>query len=113
MGSRITVYNPPEYTIRCTGEEFQAISLPGILECRVRRGSFILALNNTLVPGEYAFSVTAETPLQTPRTNKFSLLLIDKNENVQDAAMNLAGQDIRQDFSVAATALVWTSSDPG
>jgi hypothetical protein len=117
LGAQIKVLNPPDYTVRCSGDEFNSIYLPGILECTTRRGFFTLALNDTLAPGSYAFSVMVETPRTTPGRrlsgNKFSLLLLDKNQQVQDASMNMAGQEIRQDFVAQAIELSWTSSEAG
>lgn len=117
LGAQIKVVNPPEYTVRCAGDEFNSIYLPGILECSTRRGFFTLALNDTLAPGSYAFSVYIETPRDTPGRrlsgNKFSLLLLDKNQQVQDAAMNMAGEEIRSDFVAQAIDLSWTSSEAG
>jgi len=117
LGAQIKIINPPEYTVRCSGDQFNSIYLPGILECTTRRGFFTLALNDTLAPGSYAFSVLIETPRDTPGRrlsgNKFSLLLLDKNQQVQDASMNMAGEEIRSDFVAQAIDLSWTSAEAG
>jgi len=83
----------------------------------LRESPPLLALNDTLAPGSYTFSVIIETPRNTPARrlsgNKFSLLLLDKNQQVQDASMNMAGQEIRSDFVAQALDLSWTSSEAG
>jgi hypothetical protein len=117
LGAQIKLINPAEYTVRCSGDQFNPIYLPGILECTTRRGFFMLALNDTLAPGSYAFSVIVETPRETPTRrlsgNQFSLLLLDKNQQVQDASMNMGGQAIRDDFVAQALDMSWTSAEAG
>jgi len=112
-GGKLNIVTPPGFVISCVGTALKAISLPGLLECKVKAPSVFLTLNDTLTPGEYAFAITVRTPVATPTPNTFSLLLVDERGRVQDSAMNLPGQDIRTDLGVVGTPLKWTSSEAG
>eukprot|EP00397_Hematodinium_sp_SG-2012_P005018 GEMP01005035.1.p1 GENE.GEMP01005035.1~~GEMP01005035.1.p1 ORF type:complete len:731 (+),score=154.13 GEMP01005035.1:195-2387(+) len=72
-----------------------------------------LVVNETLVPGMYAFSLMVTVPTATPADNTFSLMLFDKECNVVDAAMNVLGQDIQPGLIMSASPLRWSRSEVG
>ena len=94
----------------------RSLSLPanGQIPCDVTTPQQIrLQLAETLVPGSYAFSVRAQIPMSTPINNMFSLVLFDKFNMVQDAAMNIAGRVIRSGLNFEGIALYWSRADMG
>jgi hypothetical protein len=116
MGAKgyIQILYPPEYQVQCEGEFFKKLTLPGWVTCddNVYATRSRISMNNTLNPGAYAFIVTGTALPNAPNHALFHLQLLDSNEQVHDGAMNLPGQKISTDPSVAALPFVWSNSEP-
>eukprot|EP00929_Paragymnodinium_shiwhaense_P100748 TRINITY_DN632_c3_g1_i1.p1 TRINITY_DN632_c3_g1~~TRINITY_DN632_c3_g1_i1.p1 ORF type:complete len:3134 (+),score=549.00 TRINITY_DN632_c3_g1_i1:175-9576(+) len=112
-GGRVQLAHVPDYDLRCLGAHLREMSLPGVLECAKTSTSITLTLNGTLSQGVYAFAVTAKLPMATPSDNTFSLLVMDRNGKVQDAAVGVAGIDIGPSLGVDPLPLQWTSAEAG
>jgi len=112
-GGKIRIEKPSGLRVQCDPGTFHAISLPGILECKSTRSWVLLSLNDTLTPGEYAFAITAETPAATPTPNLFSLMLINKRDDVQDAIIGFPGLVLQEGLPLSSLPLFWSSSQAG
>uniref|UniRef100_A0A7S1A1Q2 Uncharacterized protein n=1 Tax=Noctiluca scintillans TaxID=2966 RepID=A0A7S1A1Q2_NOCSC len=111
-GSTIQVQYPSTFTYVCAESLFWLLSLPGgSLACE-QEGSVLVRLNTSLPAGKYAFALDLFTPGSTPIINEFAVILSDSSDIVQDGALGLVGQTIR-DLSLQAELLTWTLSDAG
>jgi hypothetical protein len=101
-GGILMVHHPTAFGFDCT--RFNQISLPGQVACKVfeGRGQFGLAFNHTIAPGEYSFTIVADLPVDAAgNSQEFSVILIDRHGNVQDAKMNFGGPTISDILSVS------------
>jgi len=112
-GGRVQLMKPSTMTLSCASEDIALFGLPAMVECSVNSTSFLMTLNGTLAPGEYAFTVAATTPASTPSSNIFSILLRDKYLSIQDAAMNIAGPSLLTSPKVSSPSLAVTSTTAG
>lgn len=104
---------PSSLGLSCDRAQVHLLNLPSLVQCEVNSTSFMITLNGTLAPGEYAFVLTAATPADTPPDNSFAVLLRDSKLAVQDAAMNLPGPKFQPAVKVVRPSLAWTSAEPG
>merc|ERR1739848_781479 len=96
-GGRVEIICPEVYKLSCLeADGFRALSVPGIQICDDSGSGLRLTLNDTLVPGDYAFVVGLTNPAYTPARNLFSVLLRDRSANVIDARMHIEGSRIVQ-----------------
>merc|ERR1719388_284031 len=100
------VHHPTAFAFDCL--KFNPLSLPGGrtggVACKVfdGEGRFGLAFNHTLAPGEYSFTIVADLPVDAAgNSQEFSVELIDRHGNVQDAKMNFGGPTISDILSVS------------
>jgi hypothetical protein len=110
----IQIEYPPTYQVQCDGDFFKKLTLPGWVTCDDNTYAYRsrITMNNTLNPGTYAFVVTG-TALETASDYElFHLQLLESDLTVHDGAMNLPGQKIIRDVSVAALPFVWSNSEP-
>jgi len=112
-GGRLELRKPDSYLIDCSPAAMATISLPIVGRCENSTSSVSILLNGTLAPGEHAFTMKVFTPESTPSPNVFSLLVYNNDNEVQDAAMSMAGQAIHSGLSLLATPISWTSSEAG
>jgi hypothetical protein len=101
-GGILMVHHPTAFGFDCT--RFNKISLPGEVACQVFEGAgkFGLAFNHTIAPGEYSFTIVADLPVDAAgNSQEFSVILIDRHGNVQDAKMNFGGPTISDILSVS------------
>eukprot|EP00746_Dinoflagellata_sp_MGD_P145127 gnl/MRDRNA2_/MRDRNA2_77775_c0_seq1.p1 gnl/MRDRNA2_/MRDRNA2_77775_c0~~gnl/MRDRNA2_/MRDRNA2_77775_c0_seq1.p1 ORF type:complete len:2163 (+),score=280.86 gnl/MRDRNA2_/MRDRNA2_77775_c0_seq1:891-6491(+) len=112
-GGQLVVLLPEVYKLNCQVEEgFNPLNVPGISECNDAGAGLRLTLNSTLAPGDYAFMAGLRNPAYTPANNKFSILLMNKDGNVVDAAMQFQGEQIVQGLSCRPPTLAFSSSQP-
>lgn len=107
---------PYGFTVECEGDKLKSISLPGSLTCispSETNDKVRLTMNETLVPGDYAFAVEGIPPKRTPPNNAFSLVLKDRFGQVRDAAMNIDGWNIHTKLQMRAAPLAWSQSGSG
>jgi hypothetical protein len=106
-GGILMVHHPTAFGFDCT--RFSQISLPGEVACKVftqpggqGAGQFGLAFNHTVAPGEYSFTIVADLPVDAAgNSQEFSIILIDRHGNVQDAKMNFGGPTISDMLSIS------------
>jgi hypothetical protein len=99
-GGMVEVTHPFMFLFYCGGDDnagrigFRKISLPGEIACKTFDNRFMLAFNHTLVPSDYSFTMLAEIPADIPERTEFSVSLIDRHGQVQDARMNIPGPQV-------------------
>jgi hypothetical protein len=99
-GGILEVRHPPTFGFFC--DSFMQVSLPGEVACQVDDGRFRLAFNNTVAPGEYSFSITADIPADAAGESKeFSIFLIDRHGDTQDAKINFGGPMITDQLIIS------------
>merc|ERR1712036_149485 len=103
-GGTMQINIPYEFTVDCLGDKLKPISLPDSLTCVSTDTSSVvtLMLNETLVPGDYAFAIESIAPKHTPSNNVFDLVLYDRFGQVRDAAMNIDGYPIATGLQMRA-----------
>lgn len=97
-GGMVEVRHPTTFTYFC--DSFYQVSLPGEVACETYQESFRLAFNHTVAPGDYSFSILAKIPVDIPDETEFSVLLIDRHGDVQDAAMNVPGPPVKDNLII-------------
>lgn len=120
-GGTIVVLHPSGFEIQCDGVNLRQISLPGLsIPCTLPTApqavpQFNLTLTETLVFGEYSFSVKARIPAETPTNNVFSIQLFGKDDShyARDAAINVMGLAIQPGLDLRGEPIEWTRSQPG
>jgi len=97
-GGMVEVRHPTTFTYFC--DSFYQVSLPGEVACETYQESFRLAFNHSVAPGDYSFSILAKIPVDIPDETEFSVLLIDRHGDVQDAAMNVPGPPVKDNLII-------------
>jgi hypothetical protein len=115
VAAYVRVVMPETFGANCNDGEWNAVSLPDKSTCVVdtKNNYLEVTINQTLVPGMYSFTVLAIPPAAMPEHNIFSLLVLNKNREVADAAMNIPGYEIRHGIKVVGTELIWSNSEMG
>lgn len=89
-GSAVVVEAPDSYLLSCSEGGLKQISLPGgAPQCT--DSPLLLELDTTFSSGEFAFSVVADLPPETPYPNLFNIIVQDRDANVVDAAYGIPG----------------------
>jgi hypothetical protein len=101
---------PPNYIPMC--ETINFLSLPGNPGCITIQDSppyeetlmyrIRIQVNQTLVQGDYSFMMMLLVPPMTPENHEFSMVLMDQQQLVKDAAMNLNVPDMIFGASITA-----------
>lgn len=115
--SYLRVLLPDTFSASCNEEQgyWNGISLPAKSSCYAdsKKNYLEVTINQTMVPGLYSFTVMAIPPASKPERNLFSLLVLNKDREVADAAMNLPGYEIRHGIKMVGTQLIWSNSEMG
>jgi hypothetical protein len=111
----LRVLLPDTFGAQCNDGDWNPISLPAKTSCNsdAKKNYLEVTINQTLVPGMYALTVLAIPPASGPESNIFSLLVLNKDREVADAAMNLPGYEIRHGIKMVGTELIWSNSEMG
>ncbi|CAK0796491.1 unnamed protein product [Prorocentrum cordatum] len=104
---------PSTFIILCEGAFFEQLGLRGDFSCTVGDGYFELTIDYPISIGQQAFAVTATPPAAEPVDNSFYIKLIDTDEEVIDAAMNIQGLQIQHGLPMTALDLTWSNSEAG
>jgi len=110
---KIRVGYPSTFIILCEGAFFEQLGLRGDFSCTVGDGYFELTIDYPISIGQQAFAVTATPPAAEPVDNSFYIKLIDTDEEVIDAAMNIQGLQIQHGLPMTALDLTWSNSEAG
>jgi hypothetical protein len=97
-GGMLEVIHPVQFKFFC--DAFNQVSIPGEVACETNEESFRLAFNHTVPPGDYSFSIMVEIPQDIPEVREFSVLLYDRHGDVQDAAMNVPGPEVKDNLVI-------------
>lgn len=110
-GGWLEVRLPEGFNPVCDGRFLDAIALPTTGGCRVVDPmTFIVTLNSTMVPGEYAFAISITPPSTQPLRNLITIILKDRTGTVRDAAVDMLGLNIQDKLKIKSTPLKWTQS---
>jgi hypothetical protein len=111
-GGLVEVLVPEVYKLSChPADGFKALSLKNYEACDDSGQGLRLALNDTLTPGQYSFTVGVTNPAYTPPYNKFDILLYDRDGRVVDARMQIEGQYIISGLYVRHGLIAFDSSE--
>lgn len=113
-GGWLEVALPEGLRPECAGNAMEPINMPPQIDCidadpRILR----VWLNSTIFPGLYAFAIRVAPPPSTPVPNEISLILKNKDGEVQDAAVDMPAPPIQENLNIIQTQLLWSSSRPG
>eukprot|EP00746_Dinoflagellata_sp_MGD_P164941 gnl/MRDRNA2_/MRDRNA2_93924_c0_seq1.p1 gnl/MRDRNA2_/MRDRNA2_93924_c0~~gnl/MRDRNA2_/MRDRNA2_93924_c0_seq1.p1 ORF type:complete len:3212 (+),score=535.85 gnl/MRDRNA2_/MRDRNA2_93924_c0_seq1:111-9746(+) len=116
VAAYVRVMLPPTFGANCNEDEWNPVSLPhetSSCMAHSKENYLEITINQTLVPGLYSFTVLSIPPAAMPEHNIFSLLVLNKNKEVADAAMNIPGYEIRHGIKMVGTELIWSNSEMG
>lgn len=104
---------PVGYRAECNARTLEPIALPAQSSCTVSGGNtVVVALNTTIVPGEYVFAFFITPPAQKPLFNTVTIILRDRFGETSDGAVNLPGSRILEKLRIRQSAMTWTSTKP-
>eukprot|EP00398_MALV-I-01_sp_L67-1_P000018 gene18-57_t len=102
IGSMIDIQAPPEIALNCEETSFIKLSLPENSECTTVGSKANITVFDSLVPKQYSFSIMANLPPITPRTNFWKIRLFNPEGLVRDADMEIMGRDVYPGFQATA-----------
>jgi hypothetical protein len=111
-GNQIQVIAPNGYMLTCSADgALRQLSLPGGRPDCID-DPLQLRLDTTLTTGSYSFGLAIDLPFETPADNSFSIVILDQDNNVVDAAYGVQGDTIAS-IGAGNPVLAWSSSSPG
>eukprot|EP00929_Paragymnodinium_shiwhaense_P041335 TRINITY_DN21478_c0_g1_i1.p1 TRINITY_DN21478_c0_g1~~TRINITY_DN21478_c0_g1_i1.p1 ORF type:complete len:3380 (+),score=785.72 TRINITY_DN21478_c0_g1_i1:132-10271(+) len=113
-GGYFEVHLPVGLSPECGPNALLTIAMPASGGCDVSDPTKIrIFINNTIVPGEYAFAFYVTPPVATPLRNTMSLILKDRFHTVRDAAVAMPAPEIMSKLKLQSLPLMWSTSRPG